>query len=238
MRPGPPRYTVAVARIGILRLDLDLFESLEHRLLPDAIVVQEDRNLVMAPSGVLDLDASQDLDSASEAAASHRPLALGRYLLARCHDRRANWIYRAVVHDFACRPTCRPGDVRRSLSAIMEDATGRGINSLACEPIGRWREEGLQLEEVVDAIDRAILESSIHLTRPLRLTVMLANLDELEEASHLFRARILQRASRSFRTVGGDAAVAEVRWGGERLHFRFVPGSMSGYMVTRVTHVA
>jgi len=41
-----------------IRFDLDVRESLQHRLRPDAIVLQQDRNLVMSPTGVLDADAA------------------------------------------------------------------------------------------------------------------------------------------------------------------------------------
>jgi hypothetical protein len=91
--------------------------------------------------------------------------------------------------------------------------------------------------EVVHAFDSAILESSNLLRVPFRLTLLLDDLAELEEVSHLLRSRVLSRASRSFRTVSGDAAVVEVRNQGEKYHFRFVPGTLSGYLVTRVGSV-
>lgn len=217
-----------------LRLDLDLRESLDRRLQPDALIVQEDRNLVMAPPGVLDLDRDDDLVSAYLAIARHRPLPLGRYLLLRSGGGITRWTYQAVVHDFTSRPSSRPGDVRRSLIAVLADAPRRGIQHIATEPLGLWGSRGLTLEDMLGAIDLAILEASLSIDSPLHLTLMLDELEQLEEASHLLRARLLRRASRSFRTVAGDAAVVEVRRGGARLHFRFVPGSMSGYLVTRV----
>ena len=45
------------------------------------MIVQEDRNLVMASAGMLDLDKNDGLDAAYRAIAGHRPLPLGRYLL-------------------------------------------------------------------------------------------------------------------------------------------------------------
>jgi len=47
------------------------------------MIVQEDRNLVMAGAGMLDLDSGDGLDAAYLAIADHRPLPLGRYLLLR-----------------------------------------------------------------------------------------------------------------------------------------------------------
>jgi hypothetical protein len=216
------------------RFDLDLRDSLARRLHPDALVVQEDRNLVMARQGVLDLDSEDDLDAAYMAIREHRPLPLGRFLVLRKREPGTHWTYQAVVHDFELNPTCRPGDVRRSLSAILRDAAKRGLYTLASEPLGAWQDSGLGLDEVVDAFDAALIESSRTLERHFRLTLLLETMDELEEVSHLLRSRVLRRASRSFRTVSGDAAVVEVRSQGERYHFRFVPGTLSGYLVTRV----
>jgi hypothetical protein len=220
------------------RFDLDLRDSLNRRLHPDALVVQEDRNLVMGRQGVLDLDAEDDLDAAYIAIRDHRPLPLGRFLVLRRREAESYWTYQAVVHDFELSPTCRPGDVRRSLTAIFKDAAKRGLCALACEPLGAWEKRGLGLDEVVEAFDAAILESSKGTEVRFRLTLLLEDLTELEEVSHLLRSRVLSRASRSFRTVSGDAAVVEVRNRDERFHFRFVPGTLSGYLVTRVGNVA
>lgn len=222
----------------MLRFDLDLLDSLGRRLNPDAVVVQEDRNLVMAAPSVLDAEASGDLDEAYRAVAAHRPLPQGRYVLLRPNTERPFWVYQAVVHDLDLRPTCRPGDVRRSLSAILADVVRRGLRSVTVESLGVWRGVGLSVEEMVGAFDAAILELSARLAGPLRITLLLNGLDEQEEVSHHLRSMILRKASRSFRTVGGDAAVVEVRRDDARLHVRFVPGSLSGYMVTRAGHVA
>jgi hypothetical protein len=216
------------------RFDLDLRDSLTRRLRPDALVVQEDRNLVMARQGVLDLDAEDDLDSAYIAIRDHRPLPLGRFLVLRRREPGSPWTYQAVVHDFELNPTCRAGDVRRSLTAIFLDASKRGLRVLAAEPLGAWQENGLGFNEVVDAFDAAVIESSKTVDGQFRLTLLLDDMEELEEVSHLLRSRVLSRASRSFRTVSGDAAVVEVRSRGERYHFRFVPGTLSGYLVTRM----
>jgi hypothetical protein len=45
---------------------------------------------------------------------------------------------------------------------------------------------------------------------------------------------LLSKGSRSFRTVDGGEALVEVRQRGNRLHCKFVPGSLSGYEVTCV----
>jgi hypothetical protein len=124
--------------------------------------------------------------------------------------------------------------VRRSLTAIFLDASKRGLRVLAAEPLGAWQENGLGFNEVVDAFDAAVIESSKTVDGQFRLTLLLDDMEELEEVSHLLRSRVLSRASRSFRTVSGDAAVVEVRSRGERYHFRFVPGTLSGYLVTRM----
>jgi hypothetical protein len=227
----------SLAQAWSFRLDLDLRDSLNRRLHPDALVVQEDRNLVMGRQGVLDLDAEDDLDAAYIAIREHRPLPLGRFLVLRRRETESYWTYQAVVHDFELNPTSRPGDVRRSLSAIFKDAAKRGLSTLAAEPLGFLEQRGLTVDEVVDAFDAAILESSNVIESPLRLTLLLDDLPHLEEVSHLLRSRVLSRASRSFRTVSGDAAVVEVRNKGEKYHFRFVPGTLSGYLVTRVGSV-
>ena len=100
--------------------------------------------------------------------------------------------------------------------------------------LGAWQDNGLGLAEMVEAFDTAVVESSRVINHQVRLTLLLEDMEELEEVSHLLRSRVLSRASRSFRTVSGDAAVVEVRSSGERYHFRFVPGTLSGYLVTRV----
>ena len=232
------RYTEEVNHERSLRFDLDLSEALGHRLHPDALIVQEDRNLVMAGSGMLDLDAAVGLDAAYLAIAQHRPLPLGRYLLLRNRGEDAYWTYQAVVHDLEAQPTCRAGNVRRSLTAILRDAIKRGMGSLAVEPLGIFRTDGLTKEEMVEAFDASILEIGVGLTGGLRLILLLEGMDALEEISHLLRERLLRKASRSFRTVDGEAALVEVRQRGAKLHCRFVPGSLSGYVVTRVDHVA
>jgi hypothetical protein len=217
-----------------LRIELDLHDALGRRLLPEAVIVQEDRNLVMAGAGILDLDAAVGIDAAYLAIAQHRPLPLGRYLILRNRGDEAEWTYQAVVHDLEASPTCRAGNVRRSLTAILEDAIKRGMSSLAVEPLGMWGRDGLTPEEMVEAFEATILEVSVDLAKPLRLTLLLKEMETLEEVSHLLRSRLLAKASRSFRTVDGEAALVEVRRRGARLHCRFVPGSLSGYAVTCV----
>jgi hypothetical protein len=224
--------------IFVLRLDLDLKDSLARRLQPEALVVQEDRNLVMSAPAAVDLDVEDELDAAYVAISAHRPLPVGRYLLRRPRAATPYWTYQAVVHDLEQSPTCRPGDVRRSLIAILSDAQKRGLEHLAVEPIGHWRDAGLPFTEMVEALDATIFELTRRLVSPCRMTLLLDNLEQLEEVSHLLRSRLLRRASRSFHTVTGDVAVVEVRERGDRLHFRFVPGSLSGYMVTRSGDVA
>ncbi len=222
----------------VLRLDLDLHDALERRLVPDALIVQEDRNLVISAPPVLDLDRDDDLDAAYLAIVQHRPLPQGRYLLLKPRHGVPYWTYQAVVHDLEVRPTCRPGDVRRSILAICNDAVKRGLKTLAMEPVGVWRSHGLKLDEMVEALDTTLLELVLDLEVPLRMVLLLPDLESIEEVSLGIRSRILRKASRSFRTVAGDAAVVEVRRDPVRLHYRFVPGSLSGYVVTRVDCVA
>jgi hypothetical protein len=216
------------------RFDLDLRNSLGRRTRPHAVVVQEDRNLVMGPQAILDLDAADDLDAAYLAVRDHRPLQLGGFLVLRGRGPGQPLTYQAVVHDFELDPSCRPGDVRRCLCSVIRDAQTRGLGFVAAESLGRWQARGLSLEEMIDAFHDTILELSPQLEAPFRLMLMLDELDQLEQVSHLLRSRLLRRASRSFRTVDGDAAVVEVRDGVSKYHFRFVPGTLSGYMVTRV----
>jgi hypothetical protein len=197
-------------------------------------VVQEDRNLVMGPQAILDLDGAYDLDAAYLAVLDHRPLPLGGFLVLRARDPDGPLTYQAVVHDFELTPSCRPGDVRRSLCAAVRDAQARGFRFVATDPLGRWQGRGLSLDEMVEAFHDTILELALQMEAPFRLMLMLEDLDEVEQVSHMLRSRLLRRASRSFRTVDGDAAVVEVRDGVARYHFRFVPGTLSGYMVTRV----
>lgn len=215
------------------RFDLDLRSSLGRRTYPDAVIVQEDRNLVMGPQATLDLDAADDLDAAYLAVLDHRPIPLGGYLVRRGRENGQPWTYQAVVHDFELAPSCRPGDVRRGLCGVVRDAQRRGLGFVAAEPLGRWQGRGLSFEEMTEAFHDSILELSPQLDVPFRLTLMLDELDEVEQVSNLLRSRLLRRASRSFRTVDGDAAVVEVRDGVAKYHFRFVPGTLSGYMVTR-----
>ena len=221
-----------MARDCSLRFDLDVSEAFGGRFLPEACIVQEDRNLVMGGAAILDLDRDDDLDAAYLAIAEHRPLPLGRYLLLRRREDAVPWAYQAVVHDLECRPSCRAGNVRRSLTAILGDAVKRGICSLSSEPLGVWRGRGLSVEEMVEAFETAVLDFSVELRSPFRLTLLLDDLDSLEQVSHLLRSRLLRKASRSFRTVDNDSALVEVRQRGMRLHCRFVPGSLSGYSVT------
>jgi hypothetical protein len=188
----------------------------------------------MGAQPVLDLDEVDDLEAAYRSIAAHRPVALGRYLLRRPPEATPPWTYEAVVHDLDTTPSSRPGDVRRSLCAILEDATRRGIRTLASEPLGVHQHHGLTFDEMVNAFDAAVVETCVALTGSLQLTLLLYDLEEVEEISTQLRARVLRRASRSFRTVDGEAAVVEVRQGGARLHVRFVPGSLSGYLVSRV----
>ena len=198
------------------------------------MIVQEDRNLVMAAPGMLDLDSDDGLDAAYLAIANHRPLPLGRYLLLRNRGGEAYWTYQAVVHDLEAKPTCRTGNVRRSLTAILKDAVKRGMTFLTVQPLGVWSDCGLTNQEMVEAFEAAILELSMGIASPLRVTLLLEGIEVQEEVSHLLRALLLRKASRSFRTVDSDAALVEVRQRGFRLHCRFVPGSLSGYSVTRV----
>ena len=234
---GVVRYTRSVSQPA-LRFDLDLDDAMDRRLEPDALIVQEDRNLVLSAPPFLDLDTEDDLDSAYLAITQHRPLPQGRYLLLRPQGERRYWLYQAVVHDLERTPSCSPGDVRRSVLSICRDAVKRGFSLIAMEPVGRWGSRGLTLDELVEALDTTFLELALDLEAPLHVVLLLDSLETIEEVSLGVRARVLRKASRSFRTVNGDAAVVEVRRDLARLHFRFVPGSLSGYMVTRADRVA
>jgi hypothetical protein len=192
----------------------------------------------MAGASLLDLDRDDGLDAAYLAIADHRPLPLGRYLLRRGSSEKSYWTYQAVVHDLEARPSCRGGNVRRSLTAILKDGVKRGMTSLSVEPLGVWRSRGLTLEEMVEAFEAAILELSVAISSPLRVTLLLDAMEDLEEVSHLLRSRLLRKARRSFRTVDGEAALVEVQKQGLRLHCRFVPGSLSGYSVTCIDNPA
>jgi hypothetical protein len=216
------------------RIDLDFRGSLGRRTHPDAVVVQEDRNLVMAPAGFLDLDATDDLDAAYAAARSQRPLGLGEFLVIKGRGEDDPWIYQAVVHDLELEQSCRPGDVRRALCGIVRDAEQRGLGWIAVEQLGRWLSRGLSVDEMAEAMDEAVLELTGSLRRPVRITVLVEEMGELEEVSHQLRSRLLRRARRSFRTVGSDTAVVEVRNGNARYHVKYVPGTLSGYVVNRV----
>lgn len=187
--------------------------------------------MVMGGAGVLDLDAADGLDAAYMAIAEHRPLPLGRYLLLRSRTREY-WTYQAVVHDLEAHPSSRPGNVRRSLTAILKDAVKRGMQFVVVEPLGMWRGTGLTIEEMAEAFEAAVLEVCVGLEGPLRLVLMLDEFEELEELSHLLRSRLLGKATRSFRTVDGDAALVEIRQRGRKFHCRFVPGSLSGFLVS------
>ena len=217
-----------------LRLDLDLDEAFGRRLNPDASIVQEDRNLVMGGVGILDLDSDDSLDAAYQAIADHRPVPLGRYLVLRNRPGEDHWTYQAVVHDLEAKPSCRAGNVRRSLTAILNDAGKRGLTNLTVQPLGVWRGRGLQMDEMVAAFESSIFEVSLELPAPMRVTLLLKDMEALEEVSNLLRSRLLRKASRSFRTVDNDSALVEVRRRGAKLHCRFVPGSLSGYAVTCV----
>jgi hypothetical protein len=202
-------------------------------LYPEALVFQEDRNLVMGGQTILDLDSDDDLDAAYAASCNHRPHPLGGFLVYRGKDPYEPLAYQAIVHDLELDPSCRPGDVRRSLCSVVQDAQERDLTSIATEPLGRWHERGISLDDMARAFDAAILELSTSVEKSIRMTLVFDELEEIEEASHLLRARILSRASRSFRTADGSVAVAEVREGDAKFHVRFVPGTLSGYLVTR-----
>ncbi len=213
------------------RFDLDLREALGTRLLPEALILQEDRNLVMSPSRVLDLEEVVEAGEVLDAAGG-LPLPLGRFRVWRSRDEGPRWIYQAVVHDLSLSPSCRPGDVRRSLVGILADVTRRGLGVVATEPLGMFRSSGLTVQEMADVFDEAVFEVITRLDRPLRVVLLLDRLEQLDEVSRFLRSGLLRRASRSFHTVSDEAALVEVRHGGQRLHVRFVPGSLSGYMVT------
>lgn len=218
---------------GSLRFDLDLRGSLARRPGTEALVVQQDRNLIMGPQAPLDVGAEPDSGSVYDAAARHRPLPLAGYLASPPAGEQGWWLYQGVIHDLEASPSCRPGDVRRCLTAIVQDAARRGLSSIATEPLGMFGRRGLSHEEMVDAFDAVVMEVSPTLTTPVRLALLLEDMADVERISLLLRSKLLRQATRSFRTVGGDAAVVEVRRDGARLHFRFVPGSLSGYVVSR-----
>lgn len=224
-------YTRQVETGNSFRMSLDLSDSLGRRLHPEAVVYQEDRNLVMSADQVLDLDAEDDYDSAYQAVVEHRPLPLGRYILRRPREDRPFWTYLAVVHDLAFSPTASAGNVRRSLIAVVRDAFKRHATTLAVEPLGCYQATGLGLDEMVGAFESATLELVREGHEGVHLILMLDSLQQIEEVSHLLRSALLTRARRRFRTVDEGAAVAELRHRGSRYHCRFVPGSLSGFQI-------
>jgi len=199
------------------------------------MVIQEDRNLVMGASRVV--EPEEDAAAVAETARRFESQHLGRFLLVGPRREAPTWIYRAVVHDLEMSPSCRPGSVRRCLASILIDASKRGLTSLGTEPLGLWRRSGLNLEEMAVAFNEAIFEAVGALQNGVRLTLLLKEFETLEEVSRLFRSSLLSRASRSFHTVEGGAAVVEARSHGRRYQFRFIPGALSGYLVTRSSRV-
>ena len=214
----------------VFRLDLDLADSLGRRFFPAALIVQEDRNLVMGAARVL--EEERDAEEVHRQADGFGPQRLGRFVLAGPRPDPPHWIYRAVVQDLERRPSCRPGDVRHCLAAVLEDAASRGVKLVASEPLGVWRSSGLALPEVAEAFNGAICDMLGKLPVPFRLTVLVRDMEMLEEISRLLRASLLRRASRTFRSVSDDEAVVEARCGGRPFQFHFVPGALSGYLVT------
>jgi len=195
------------------------------------MIIQEDRHLIMGAPRLLEEERNRA--EALDAAGRFEDQLLGSFVLVGPRKEAPGWIYRAVVHDLERAPSCRPGDVRRSLTSIMEDAGERGIASLGCEPLGLWRRSGLTLEEMAGAFDEAVFEVAGALKAPLRLTLLLEDVEVVEQTSRLLRSSLLRRARRSFHTVAGDAAVVEARSRGQRFQCRFVPGALSGYVLTR-----
>jgi len=202
-----------------------------RRFSPDALIIQEDRNLVMGAASLL--EEERNPATVRAAAEGFEPVRLGSFVLVGPRSEPPTWMYRAVVHDLDLNSSCRPGHVRRCLVSILGDAGPRGIRSLGSAPLGLWRRSGLELEEVADSFNEAIFEMVGRLATPLRLTVLLEDMETLEESSRLFRSSLLRRASRSFHTVASDVAVVEAQSRGQRFQFRFVPGALSGYLVTR-----
>lgn len=217
-----------------LRLDLDLRDSIGRRLFPDAVVVEEDRYLGLGSLPSVDLDPRQEIDAAYVAIRKERPLPLGRYLLLRPGWDRETWIYQAVVHDLDHTPSVRCGDVRRALLSVLQDAQARGFKMVACETLGLGGRAGLDMNQFAEAVDAAVVELCSGDLKLPRLVVLLDRLEQIEELSSQLRSLVLKRASRNLRVIGGESVVVEVRSGGRRFHFRFVPGSLSGYVVSRV----
>ena len=73
-----------------------------------------------------------------------------------------------------------------------------------------------------EAFDEAVFEVAGALKAPLRLTLLLEDVEVVEQTSRLLRSSLLRRARRSFHTVAGDAAVVEA---GRR--FGLTPGRTS-----------
>jgi len=217
----------------VMRLDLDLSDSLGRRIFPDAVVMAEDRYLGLGSLPAVDLDPRNELDAAYIAIRKERPLPLGRYLLLRPAMGRERWIYQAVVHDLDHAPSVRRGDVRRALLAIVQDGVSRGFTSLACEPLGVAKPGGLDLNQLAEAVDEAIEELCSTSGQLPRLTLLLDQLEQIEQVSSMLRSLILRRARRNLRVVGGDSVVVELGGCDQRLHVRFVPGSLSGYVIYR-----
>jgi hypothetical protein len=217
-----------------LRLDLDLRDGVGRRVFPDAVVLAEDRYLGLGSLPAVDLDPRQELDAAYVAIRKKRPLPLGRYLVLRPGLDRETWVYQAVVHDLDHKPSVRTGDVRRAILSVVHDAGSRGFGTVACEALGVGGDDGLTLDQFAEAVDAAVRELCAGDIRMPRLIILLDDLEQVETLSTLLRSMVLRRASRNLRVVGGESVVAEVRNGGRRLHFRFVPGSLSGYVAHQV----
>ncbi len=188
-----------------LRCDFELRESLGSQLFPDAVIVQEDCNLIMGCQQPLDLDGAHDLQAAYLGALAHQPLPVGHYRLLG-PSRENEWkTYQAVVHDLDARPSCRPDQVSRLFLAIMADALGRNLEYLASEPLGAWRNSGLTLPAMAGAFADAVVELATEIRKPLRLALLLPGPGQLEAVSRLVRCCVLERASGRFAPVASDS---------------------------------
>lgn len=220
--------------LASIRIDLDLGDALHRRFHPDAVILEEDRYLRMASIPAVDLDPGNDLDAAYVAIRKQRPLPLGRYLLLRPGSDRPSWTYQAVVHDLEFRPSCRPGDVRRALIAIVENALSRGFLTLGMALPGIGEPGSLALSDVLEALDSAAVDLAGSIEKSVRLVVLFDEFYQLEAASNLLRATMLRRAQRSFRNLGEDVAIVDFSLDGQSYQAHFVPGSSSGYVLSRV----
>ncbi len=140
------------------------------RILADAIILPEDRNLIMSPDSSVDPAELASPEQIAREIASFQPRRLGEVLISSGEKFNTKLLFNAVVYDFDQVPCVTTEIVTRTLKECLLQCRSNDITRVVLPPIG-VEHRGIPLRSFVRCLIKSITFSVKCSTCPEELVV-------------------------------------------------------------------